>query len=328
MSQAKFLFPLLISCLLSCVSFCAIAEDSKPVLIAVISFDTHFLDAKRGLAAGLEQSGYGADRVRYAVYDLKKDLSLVPGVVRELKQQHCDLIVTTTTPVVLAVKKAMLEVGAIPLLFTMVADPVGSRVVPSLQSPGDAITGISYNAFAMMPKRLELFREAFPDMENIAVFYDHSTAWLASPVRENILPAAQSLGFQVIQYDVRSKKDMVTVTQQLAPGVEGLFMVPDPLNISFFGDLLDLSRKKKLPIMVIDNMLLKEGGVLGYSPSFYSIGLQAAGMAAKILNGTSPGRLSVQNANAIQLIVSLKEADRLALKLSDSLLSSADILLR
>lgn len=98
--------------------------------------------------------------------------------------------------------------------------------------------------------------------------------------------------------------------------------------ISFFDDLIALSSKHKLPIMVLDNKLLEKGGVLGYSPSFYSIGRQSANMAAKILRGTHPGRLSVQNPTHTQLVTSMKEVKRLGLTLPESFLVNSDEIIR
>ncbi len=305
------------------------AGTTPPLTICVISFDTKFLDAQRGLADGLSHQGFLQNKeIRYIIHDLKKDLSRVPDIVRQLQQQHCNLILTTTTPVVLAVKKSQRENNPIPVIFTMVANPVGAKIVPSLQNPGGHITGISYNAFAMIPKRLELFRRAFPQLTKIAILYNHGESWIAEPVRHFLLPAAKSLKFEVTHYDVHDQESMTAVSNQLDSSIEGLFMVPDPLAISFFEDLVTLSRKGKLPIMVLDNILLEKGGVLGYSPSFYSIGLQAAIMAGRILAGTEPGKLSIQNPQETKLIVSLKEANRLGLKLPDSFLANSDELIR
>ncbi len=328
MTRLPFLAAFFMSLIFSCAFAHDTAEDKKIFLVGVISFDTPFLECQRGLDDGLKQIGGMDKQIRYAIHDLKKDLNKIPAIVRKLQQQHCDLIVTTSTPVVIAVKKSLQQGDPIPVVFTMVADPVGLHIVPSLQNPGGNISGINYNAFAMMPKRLSLLREAFPDMKKIAVFYNHGEDWITSAVKKMLLPAAESLNFQVVHYDIRSQEDMIAAAHHFDNAIEGIFMVPDPLAISFFGELVSLSRKNKLPIMVLDNILLEKGGVLGYSPSFYSIGVQAASMVARVLSGVSPGRLSVQNPNQVQLIVSLKEAQRLDLILPESFLSSTDIILR
>lgn len=328
MPHPQFIILLIISLVFSCVSSSGIAANNQKRVIGVITFDARFLDAQRGLADGLKQLDFKDTQVQFVIHDLKRDLSQIPSIVNQLRQQRCDLIMTTTTPVVLAVKKVLQESDPIPVIFTMVADPLGSQVVSSLQSPGGHITGISYNAFSIMPKRLELFKEALPNMKNIAIFYNHGEAWLAEPIQQQFLPVAGSMGLRVTDYDVRGREDMAALTEHIDSTVEGLFMTPDPSIVSFFDDLVILSRKYKLPIMVIDNMLLEKGGIMGYSPTFYSIGLQAASMAVKILAGINPGRLSVQNPNEVRLVVSLKELKRLGLSLPDSFLSETDTLLR
>ena len=328
MFRLQFFAVFLLTLVFSCASAHDIVDDNKQFLIGVISFDTPFLECQRGLADGLKRMGYGEHRVKYVIHDLHKKLDKIPDIVNELRKQHCDLILTTSIPVVLAVKKALETGEPIPVIFTMVADPVGLNIVASLQTPGGYISGINYNAIAMIPKRLSLFREAFPEMKTVAVLYNHGEGWINDYVQKILQPAANSLKFQLVFYDIRSRQDMVDAANNFDSSVQGLFMIPDPLAISFFSDLVSLSRQYELPIMVLDNILLEKGGVMGYSPSFYSIGQQAASMVVRVLSGISPGKLSVQNPNQVQLIISIKEAKELGLVFPESFLSSADAIIR
>jgi len=307
----------------------AASTDDKQVTVAVISFDSQFLEAQRGMKEKLSQFGFHEEKnIHYLTYDLKKNLFTIPDLISRLQEQKCDLIMTITTPVTLAVKKALPKTVPIPVVFTMVADPIRSGIVPSLKSPGGNFTGITYNAFSMMPKRLELFREAFPQIKKIAIFYNYGEAWISDPVRKMFMPAARDLGFQIIAYDVRSREDMTRSIQNFDSDTEGIFMLPDPLSISFYDDFLSLSRQYNLPIMVQDNALLAKGGILGYSPSFLSIGRQAASMINKILSGIPPGKIAIQNPDSIQLRVSIREANLLRIHLSESFLRQADLILR
>ena len=105
-------------------------------------------------------------------------------------------------------------------------------------------------------------------------------------------------------------------------------MLPDPLSVAHFKELLELSHRLKIPLMVIDNMLLQRGGVMGYSPDFYGVGVQAATIVDQIFKGTAPGDISVQNAEKVNLVISLKEVRKLGLEISDDILLQADEVLR
>ena len=272
------------------------ATNDKLFTVAVIAFDAQFLDTQHGLKNQLEQLGYHEGvNIRYLVYDLKENLSPIPQIIDTLHQQHCDLIMTITTPVTLAVKKVLQKTKPIPVVFTMVADPLGSGIVSSLQKPGGYVTGISYNAFAIIPKKLELFREAFPHLQRVAILYNHSEKWLDKPVKKMLLPVIEKLNFKLTDYNVSNQFDMTRVRENFDRKIQGIFMIPDPLTVSLFTEMVKLSREYKLPMMVVDNTLLKKGGVMGYSPTFFSVGQQAATMIDKILSHVPSGNLSIQN---------------------------------
>ena len=303
--------------------------QNKQFTIATIAFDTQFLDTQQGLKSKLAQLGFHEGvNIHYLVYDLKKDLSSIPEIINALHQQNCDLILTITTPVTLAVQKALQGTKPIPVVFTMVADPLGSGIVHSLQKPGGNITGISYNAFAIIPKELELFREAFPQLQRIALIYNHSEDWLSNPVKKIVIPAANKLNFMITEYNVSNQLEMDLLLKSFDSKIQGIFMLPDPLVVSFFTDLVTLSRKYKLPMMVVDNTLLIKGGVMGYSPTFSAVGRQAGTMVNKILSQTPAGQLSVQRTRNLQLIISLREANLLGITMPAAFLRQSDRIIR
>ena len=318
------LFLLIFSCAPSIFS----ANDTK-LNIAIIAYDTQFLEAQIGLKDGLKNLGYFEDiNISFTTYNLKKDLSSIPSIIENLRRNGCELIMTVTTPVTLAVKKAQKDTTQIPVVFTMVADPLGAGIVTSLTKPAGFMTGIAYNAFKIMPKKLELFREAFPTLTKLAIFYNHDEEWLNQPVKTFLLPAAKQLGFEITAYHICKHTNFDKIMQSFKPEIEGIFMVPDPLSISVFPNLVNLSRQQNIPLMVIDNSLLTKGGVIGYSPTFFTVGQQAASLVSKILKGTPAGDLAVQTTKSIQLAVSLREANKLQIVIPETFLRQCDLILR
>ncbi len=294
--------------------------------VGMIAFDKPFLEVCDGLVDGLEQFGFQRDgNIHYEIHHVDKNISKIPDILDSFAKNHIDLIFTVTTPVALAVKKKAEELN-IPVIFTVVADPVGSKIVPSLQASGCAMSGISHIAFELLPKRLLLFKEAFPGLRRVAIFYNPQEKWLRENVNSPALHAAAAeAGIKFVEFHIKNEEEMDRICRSISSkDIDGLFMIPDPLAASLFGRIVKLSRREKLPLMVIDNMFLKKGGVLGYSPAFYDVGFQAASMVHSVFHGIQAGQLPVQNPDKVRLVVSLKEIQRLELDISDTFLSKAD----
>lgn len=287
-----------------------------PKHIGVIVFGAPFMAAARGFEDGLAEFGLdaAAGTVVLDVHDVGGQTARIVPLVDALTTRRYDLLLTVTTPVALAVRRRLAGSGP-PMIFTAVSDPVDSGIVGSLRHPGGRVTGISHLSFALLPKRLELFAAAFPARKRVAVIYNPDEPFLENHVQRFLLEAAFAFGIRLVELHARSVADMTAVCGKLRrERVDGIFMVPDPLPVACFDDLLSASRRERLPLMVIDNMLLDRGGVLGYSPDFYHVGRQAAAVAADILNGAAAGDIPVQNPRVVKLVFSQREADALGLE--------------
>ncbi len=306
------------------------ASGSSPMRrVGIIVFGTPFLRSADGFRDGLTAAGYheGVD-VEYSVHNIDKHRESVPVLVQEFIQHHYDLILAVTTPVAQEVKKAT-EGRKIPVLFTTVADPISSKIVDSLRHPGGNISGVSHIAFSLMMKRLLLFQEAFPNLKRVAVFHNPEEKFIKEQIEKFFKMTSAHTKLEIVGIQVRNGQEMKAACERLSRvDVDGIFMVPDPLPMAMFGNLLACSRREKLPLMVIDNTLLAKGGVMGYSPDVYDVGFQAAGMAVHIFHGAMVGSLPVQNPDKIKLVVSLKEILDLGLPLSRDILRRADEVLR
>ncbi len=174
-------------------------------------------------------------------------------------------------------------------------------------------------------KRLLLFAEAFPRLRRVAVFHNPEEKFLEGHIDQFFKVASTDTRTEIVDIQVRDAMEMKTACERLSrTEVDGIFMVPDPLPMALFGDLLACSRREKLSLMVIDNVLLAKGGVMGYSPDVYDVGFQAAGMAVNIFHGVKVGSLPVQNPDTIKLMVSLKEVKKLGLSITRDILRRAD----
>ncbi|MEA3240898.1 MAG: ABC transporter substrate-binding protein [Pseudomonadota bacterium] len=322
----------IIAVLLSAVSGMAAESDSKSSptrKVGIIVYGAPFLKSADGFRAGLAAAGYREGvEVQYSVHNVNKNRGSVPILVQEFLQHHYDLILAVTTPVAAEVKKAT-QGSNIPVLFTTVADPLKSNILVSLSKPGGNVSGVSHISFPLMMKRLLLFAEAFPSMKRVAVLHNPEEKFLAGPLEQFKKLVSTETGIKIVNIQVRNAREMKSACERLSRNdVDGIFMVPDPLPMAMFGELLACSRREKLPLMVIDNILLAKGGVIGYSPDVYDVGFQAAGMAVHIFQGAEVGNLPVQNPDKVKLVVSLKEVKALGLTPSRDIVRRADEVIR
>jgi putative ABC transport system substrate-binding protein len=297
--------------------------------IGMIAFDTPFLAACKGLKAGMAEQGFVEGRdIVFSEYNVEKDKSRIPRLMEELATEKIDLVFTVTTPVVLRIRQPA-EKHNIPIIFTVVADPVGAGLVSSLRHP-ETMSGISHIAFELVPRRLLLFKEAFPFLKKVAVFHDPAQKGLSrNNDNPELLAAANEAGVELVEFHIHNKEEMTRACAEITNRmVDGILMLPDTLTVAFFDQLVALSRREKLPMMVIDNMMLAKGGVMGYSPDFYDVGFQAAAMVKSVLDGVDPGNLPVQNPDKVKLEVSMKEVNRLGLAISPDFLIKADEIIR
>lgn len=300
--------------------------------IAVLTFAESFLEFYEGLRSGLAQlSGPEENDLEFVVRSLNGDPSRITEIMTGIESENCSLIYAITTPVNKALQRFQkAQQNPLPVVFVAVADPLGSGLVADLRRPGGNATGVSHISIELLPQRLLLFKKAFPDLRRVAVFFDPEVDISRRCLEDGQLwQAAADSGLDLQVFRVSSlaelKKGFVTLGRQ---GCDGLFMIPDPLSVVHFKEMLLFSRQAKLPLMVLDNRLLLQGGVMAYSPDFSDVGCQSAMIVEEILRGAVVGDIPVQNPDRVRLVVSLKEAQTLGLEISDDILLLADKVIR
>ncbi|HDS16561.1 MAG TPA: hypothetical protein ENN66_08150 [Proteobacteria bacterium] len=320
-----------LSWFLVCLKERSFAKESGK-RIAVLAFAPAFLKAYDGLRDGLKALGYQSGlNINFKVYSLDHDMRRLALVLDEVLQGDCDLIYTVTTSVTMGVKSYLKSAGSEkPVVFTAVADPVGSGAVADLRRPASNLTGVSHLSLELLPQRLLFFKKAFPSLRRVAIFYDaDEEISLTSFHDEDFRQAALDCRIELVACPVHNLQELHEAFRGSAvQTTEGIFMLPDALGVAFFKELLDFSRRRRIPLMVVDNMLLEIGGVMGYSPDFYGVGQQAAIMVDYILQGGAPGEIPVQNPDRVKLVVSLRELQALGLAVNEEILLQADEVLR
>ncbi len=271
---------------------------------------------------GLRELGYEENRniiIEFRWADGKYER--FPALVAELLSAKVDVIVTAGTPATLAVTKAT---STVPLVMVAVGDPVGTGIVPSLARPGGNITGLSSIAPDLEGKRLNLLREVVPELSRVAFFLNPANAFHTVSIRQ-ARAAAQTLRIKLQSVEVRKSEDLDTAFAAiLKERPDALLILADRVFLHNRKRMMDFCTQNRLPTMVPYRELVEAGGLISYGPSYEYMHRRAAIYVDKILKGTKPADLPIEQPTKFTLVINLKTAKTLDLTVSSELLALAD----
>jgi putative ABC transport system substrate-binding protein len=242
--------------------------------------------------------------------------------VADLIRLNVDVIVAGGTPVALVAKQAT---STIPIIVGAMADPVADGLVTSLARPGGNITGNTFLAPELGPKRLQLLREVVPGVRRVAIL-QHSGVY-AERTMQNILEGIKSaaLGIELQVLEATGPNDFDAAFAAMAKAHAGaLIVLPSPMFYINYRRIVDLAAKHRLPAMYVGREFVEAGGLMCYGADIPGLFHRAAAYVDKILKGTKPGDLPVEQPTKFELVINLKTAKALGLTIPPSLLLRAD----
>jgi ABC-type uncharacterized transport system substrate-binding protein len=275
--------------------------------------------AVEGLKAGLRDQGLVEGRdialdVRFAKGDPKQ----LRVDAAELVEARVDLIFTSSAAATEAAKTAT---QTIPIVFTLVGDPVASGIVGTLARPGGNLTGISSLTTVLAAKRLEMLKTLAPKIERVwAIHYGADPASAAAA--ESAEDAAAKLGMHLISRPVWTTADLDVAVKEVRPG--DALLPPDVGTLDIPAILLEASLSAKVPIVFTAALYVEHGGLASYGADYRAQGVQSARLVAKILRGAQPADLPVEGADQIDVALNLKTATLLALSVPRKVLFRAN----
>jgi putative tryptophan/tyrosine transport system substrate-binding protein len=245
----------------------------------------------------------------------------IHAVAAELATQAPDVIVPSGAGMVAALLQAMHDV---PIVFVLVADPVGAGFVDSLAHPGGNATGFTSIDYIFGGKWLELLKQLVPSLTRIAIIRD-PTVSAGIGLFGSIQSAASSLGVEVSPVNVRDESEIARGIAAFARGAnDGLVVTPSTLVFAHRDLIVSLAAQHKLPAVYPGRPFVAAGGLATYAPSVVKEYEQAAGYVDRVLKGEKPDRLPVQNPTKYDLILNLKTAKALGITVPHNLLVLAD----
>ena len=247
----------------------------------------------------------------------------LPELVSELVRLKVDVIVSGSTVSVLAAKKAT---TTIPIVFASVFDPVGSGIVKSLARPEGNVTGISIgvSGAGLGGKWVQLLKDTAPRIAHIAVLWNSANASSTVYVRE-AQSAARKLNVKIDVLDAGTPGNLERALVAIAASpVQGIIVTPDPFFHANQAELVRFAASKRLPAIYFSTRFVDGGGLMSYGASFEGSWRKAAAYVDKILKGTKPADLPVEQPTKFELMVNMKAARALGLTIPQVVLRQAD----
>jgi putative ABC transport system substrate-binding protein len=283
--------------------------------------------SERAFRQGLSDLGYVDGKnmvleVRYA--EGKRDR--IPSLVGELVRLNVDLLATGNLTAIRAAKEAT---KTIPIVMVTNADPVATGIVHSLARPGGNITGITNLNRDLNAKRLELLKEIIPNVSRVAVLWDPTNEGSAIGFRE-YETAAQPMKIQLQSVEVRGPStNLESAFQAAVKGrVNALIPIRSAVVLHNTKRVVELAMKNRLPSMSDGSNHVEAGGLVSYSSNDADLFKRAAVFADKILKGTKPADLPVEQPTKFELVINLKTAKQIGLTIPPNVLARADRVIR
>lgn len=231
------------------------------------------------------------------------------------------MIFAPNTPSVQAAKKFA---DTIPIVFATLDDPVGAGFVASFARPGGTITGTSNLVFELSAKRLQVLKEAVPKISRVAVLdTDDSTPRRAQ--FPEIQRATKVLGIEVLRTQILQRGDFEPVSAQLRKWcADSIYVVSSSTNTYNRKLLVEFSTRMRLPAVYYDKEFTEAGGLIAYGPSVETLYRRAAYFVDRILKGARPADLPVEQPTKFDLVINLKTAKAIGVKIPNPVLLKTD----
>jgi len=248
-------------------------------------------------------------------------LDRLPALAVELVRLKVDVVLTGGPASTRSAKQAT---ATIPIVMAYDDDPIGSGFVASLARPGGNITGLSTLAPEISGKQLELLREITPKLSRVVLLGNATQPGTPQALRE-INVAADAFGVQLQYLEIHALNDLETAFQATSKGrADAVFVLANPITFSQRRQVADLAVKSGLPAIYNRPEYVEDGGLVFYGVSYTDLFRRAATYVDKILKGTKPADLPVEQPTKFEFIINLKAAKQIGLTIPPNVLARAD----
>ncbi|MDP3735360.1 MAG: ABC transporter substrate-binding protein [bacterium] len=297
--------------------------EEKMFVIGVITNPTSLDPALRGFQDGMRARGYEEGRnIRYLIEPGGGKIESAKVVAERLVAEGIDALYVMGSVAGRAAKEVTAAKNpTLPVVFGVISNPVGSKLVASIQSSGNNLTGITPNNENLSTKRLEVFLTMIPEIKRVIMAWsDPNTSGI-----ENLRRAAQALHVELVEQQIVDA-DATKSFYASFPYEKGdvIFRATDAASGTIVKDLIAISLEKKIPLSGTNVSDVESGAIMSYGANYEKIGEQAARLMDAILHGTKPSELPIELPETIEFIISAKTAVLLGLTIPDAVLLQAN----
>lgn len=309
-------------------SFEKIASKQKVYKIGLLQMASTVNPNIEGFKAGMVELGYiEGKNVEYTFLNAEGDTNKIVQYAQQLVQMNPDLIFTNTSPATKAVKEAT-QGTKIPVVFSMVADPLGAGFIESIKSSGNNLTGTSCAYVEIAAKRLAILKEVAPQIKKVGVLYrpeDKS----GEPSAVKIQAVAPELNIEVVVMPVKSVDEIKQKMADLKPGeVDALMDAADSMVSSAADVLIAASLRLKIPLMMLTGKEPEMGSLAGYGVDYFDLGKQSSLIANQVLAGIEPTNIPTEMPRKFFFALNLKTAEAIGLAIPEEVLYKADLVIK
>ncbi len=290
--------------------------------VAVLTPGLTFSPVFEGLRQGLARLGYQEGRnLTFIVEDTKGGTADLARPAARLVEAKPDVIFAVTTPHDAAAKAAT---TTIPIVFAWLGDPIRSGVIAGYSSSGSNITGVSSESVPLSGKRLEALLDASPRIKRVLAVVAAKEG-IAQGCFQVLQETARQHGIRVLRRDVTTVEDIQRALRETPRGaMDAIVHIPSTFVGAHIGLLIEQAKEDRIPLVVHEDSIVREGALLSYGPEFHAVGVQTAKIVAKILNGAKPAELPIQTPEKLYLAVNVTTARTIGLTLPRALAERVD----
>ncbi|CAM2834809.1 MULTISPECIES: ABC transporter substrate-binding protein [Vibrio] len=293
---------------------------AKTAKVAVSQIVEHpALDATRqGLLDGLKAKGY--EEGKNLEFDFKTaqgNPAIAVQIARQFVGENPDVLVGIATPTAQALVSATKN---IPVVFTAVTDPVGAKLVATMEQPGKNVTGLS--DLSPVEQHVELIKEIMPNVKSIGVVYNPGEANAVS-LMELLKASTKKHGITLVEATALKSADVQSATQAISAKSDVIYALIDNTVASAIEGMIVAANQAKTPVFGAATSYVERGAVASLGFDYYQIGVQTADYVAAILEGAAPGSLDVKVAKGSDLVINKTVAEKLGLEIPKSVMDRA-----
>ena len=251
-----------------------------------------------------------------------------PEMAAELVRLNVDVIFASTPPEAKAAEQAVRQANKmLPIVFGPQADPVEAGLVASLARPGGNITGLVYRDPELIGKQLEILKETFPGLSRVVYLHEPAAMLPAnsSRAKEAARDAARANRVRVQIVEVRTPGEIAKALEAITHRrVDAIIVMEGPLLLTARHPIIDFAAKRRLPTICSAALFVEAGGLMSYGPLYTDLYGRAAAVVAKVLNGTKPADIPVEQPTTYKLLINGKTAKALLVAIPQSILLRAE----